>query len=126
MPTKRAQVPDGAYKRAAAIEKLTGGVADVTPDPAPATPDSNTVLPQHGNTAKAAPAATAAADAVPAAAKAGEKTTFYLRPDQVDKLDELALAYKRKTGKRVNRNDLVRQLIDQAELDDLLGRDERA
>ena len=48
-----------------------------------------------------------------------------MRPDQVDKLDELALAYKRKTGKRVNRNDLVRQLIDQAELDDLLGRDER-
>ena len=50
-----------------------------------------------------------------------EKISFYLRPDQVDKLDELALAYKKHTGIRLNRNELVRRLIDRADLDILIG-----
>ena len=43
---------------------------------------------------------------------ANEKISFYLRPDQVEKLDELALAYRKRAGTRLNRNELVRRLID--------------
>ena len=51
------------------------------------------------------------------AGKAGnEKIRFYLRPDQVDKLDELALAHKGAPASRINRNELVRRLIDRADL----------
>lgn len=46
-----------------------------------------------------------------------EKVSFYLRPDQIDKLDELTFAYKKRTGKRINRIELVRQLIDLCTLD---------
>ena len=46
-----------------------------------------------------------------------EKVTFYLRPDQVEKLDELVIAYKRRTGKRTNRNALMRKLLDLVEID---------
>jgi len=55
--------------------------------------------------------------ATPTGKAGNEKISFYLRPDQVDKLDELALAYKKRTGVRLNRNELVRRLIDRADLD---------
>jgi Uma2 family endonuclease len=45
-----------------------------------------------------------------------EKISFYLRPDQLDKLDELALAYKKQVGTRINRNEIVRRLIDRCDL----------
>jgi len=57
---------------------------------------------------------------------AREKITFYLRPDQIDKLDELVLAYRRQTGNRINRNELVRRLIDLCDLDMLLQASQRA
>jgi hypothetical protein len=50
-----------------------------------------------------------------------EKTTFYLTPEQVEKLDDLAHDYKKQTGQRINRNDIVRYLIDQATADSLDG-----
>lgn len=53
--------------------------------------------------------------------KATEKLTLYLLPRQSDKLDELTLAYKKQTGRRIQRNKLMRQLIDQATLDSLLA-----
>ncbi len=49
-----------------------------------------------------------------------EKTTLYLSPDQSDKLDDLAMSYRRRTGKRITRNMLLRKLIDRATLDDIL------
>ncbi len=49
------------------------------------------------------------------------KTSFYLTQTQLDKLDELAYAYKRQTGKRINRNDIVRFLVDHARLETLLA-----
>jgi hypothetical protein len=54
--------------------------------------NSNTVLAQNG--------------------KADIKVTFYLTEAQVDKLDEMVFAYKKRRGKRINRNDIVRYLID--------------
>ncbi len=49
------------------------------------------------------------------------KTSFYLTQAQLDKLDELVYAYKRQTGKRINRNDIVRFLVDHARLETLLA-----
>ncbi len=114
MTTKRAQVPGAVFaKRPSALDKLTGAApeADTTPQ------DGNTVLPHNGDTALSRATGTGPRKG------AGEKTTFYLRPDQIDKLDELVTAYKRHTGQRkgVNRNDIVRRLIDRADLSMLVG-----
>jgi hypothetical protein len=49
-----------------------------------------------------------------------EKITFYLRPDQVEKLDELVIAYRRRTGRRTNRNALMRLVLDRIDIDLLL------
>jgi len=75
----------------------------------------------NGDTAM--PRATGTGPGLGAGKGAGEKTTFYLRPDQIDKLDELVTSYKRHTGQRkgVNRNDIVRRLIDRADLSMLVG-----
>ena len=50
-----------------------------------------------------------------------EKVTFYLRPDQIEKLDDLVIAYKRQTGRRANRNALMRLLLDRVDIDLLVG-----
>ena len=50
-----------------------------------------------------------------------EKITFYLTAEQAEKLDDLAHDYKKQTGQRINRNDIVRYLIDLATLDSLEG-----
>ncbi len=44
--------------------------------------------------------------------KKEEKVTFYLTSGQADKLDDLAYEHKKRTGKRINRNNIVRYLID--------------
>jgi len=118
MATKRAQVPGEVFaKRPSALDKLTGAApeADTTPQ------DINTVMRHNGDTAM--PRAAGTGPGLGAGKGAGEKTTFYLRPDQIDKLDELVTSYKRHTGQRkgVNRNDIVRRLIDRADLSMLVG-----
>jgi hypothetical protein len=49
------------------------------------------------------------------------KTSFYIRPDQADKLDELAYNFKHQRGKRIDRQDIIRTLIDNSNLDQLLN-----
>ncbi len=49
-----------------------------------------------------------------------ERTTLYLHPSQSDKLDEMALRHKKQTGKRINRSDIIRRLIDKYELEEPL------
>ena len=49
------------------------------------------------------------------------KTSFYLRLGQSEKLDDLAYGYKKRTGKRIDRQDIVRALIDSSELETLLN-----
>ena len=117
MPTKRAQVPQEPFaKQLSALEKLTGSAAPA--EEAARSEDGNTVSRQYGE------AATQHDDVaqVPAhVGKAGnEKISFYLRPDQVDKLDDLVLAFKKRTGVRLNRNELMRRLIDRTNLQLLL------
>jgi len=51
--------------------------------------------------------------------KKEEKISFYLTIEQADKLDDLAYEHKKRTGRRINRNDIVRYLIDQCSLDSL-------
>lgn len=46
--------------------------------------------------------------------------SLYLRPSQDDKLDDLRRAYKKRTGKKISANEVMRRLIDQATLDMLL------
>ena len=48
-----------------------------------------------------------------------QKISFYLTEDQTNKLDDLAYGYRKRTGKRINRNDIVRYLIDQCTLETL-------
>ena len=47
------------------------------------------------------------------------KVSFYLTPEQAEKLDDLAYEHKKLTGKRINRNDIVRHLIDHCSIEDL-------
>ena len=113
MPSKRAQVPQEPFaKRPSALEKLTGSTTRGT-EAAPSA-DRNTVIRQNGETA------TEPEDTVTVHAQlaktSNEKISFYLRPDQVDKLDDLVRAYKKRTGIRLNRNELVRRLIDLADV----------
>src|SRR5437867_4265873 len=49
------------------------------------------------------------------------KTSFYIRAEQIEKLDDLAHEYKKRTGKRIDRQDIVRALIDETNLDTLLN-----
>ena len=102
MNTKRAIVPEQTFnKRPTALDKLTGKAnfeGETTENK-----DGNTVSQLNGNTVKS-----------------GEKTSFYLRSEQLDKLDELTIAYKKRTGKRINRNDIIRTLVDDCSLETLL------
>ena len=114
MPSKRAQVPEEPFaKRPSALEKLTGAGTPLEEDTA-TLEGAKTVL-QSSSNAAAHPSGRAEA-ATSAGKVSNEKISFYLRPDQVDKLDELALAYKKRTGIRLNRNELVRRLIDRVDL----------
>jgi len=45
------------------------------------------------------------------------KTSFYLTAGEIRKLKELEIEYYQRTGQSVNRNDLVRYLIDTCTLD---------
>jgi hypothetical protein len=48
------------------------------------------------------------------------KTSFYLRPDQIEKLDDLAHECKKRTGRRIDRQDIIRALIDSVDLQIIL------
>lgn len=52
-------------------------------------------------------------------AKKEVKVSFYLTPEQEQKLDDLAYEHKKHTGKRINRNDIVRHLIDSCSIESL-------
>ncbi len=49
-----------------------------------------------------------------------EKLSFYLEPKQVNKVYDLVEDYRKRTGIRVNRNDIIRRIIDIAEIDNIL------
>ncbi len=141
MPPKRATVPTNTFGGAKALDKLTGRAPTPEPEatetpPAPPTPSPaperktrqsrETVVPQNGKAASRQ-SSSAVTTQESAEGEGGddsstrEKVTFYLRPDQVEKLDELVITYKRRTGRRTNRNALMRMLLDRVDIDLLVN-----
>jgi hypothetical protein len=65
----------------------------------------NTVKRQNGNTAKGGKTV---------------KITIYPSQEQLDKLYDFMEAYRRKTGIRINQQDLIRRIIDVADINAVL------
>ncbi len=65
----------------------------------------NTVKPQSGNSAKSGKTV---------------KITIYPSQEQLDKLYDFMDAYRRKTGVRINQQDLIRRIIDVADINTVL------
>ncbi len=133
MPGKRAAVPGEVFtRRPSALDKLTGAATDdgTTVEPyhsdTVTSPDGATPERSHGITVRPSdrgtvPLSHSETAAPPAGGGSLKKTSFYLRADQLDKLDDLAFAYKKRTGRRIDRQDIVRLLIDRCTLGDLLA-----
>lgn len=49
-----------------------------------------------------------------------DRVTFYLNPGQREKLEELRIEYRKKTGERINEQELIRRVIDRLTLNSLL------
>jgi hypothetical protein len=71
----------------------------------PTTDHGNTVKPQRGNTVKN---------------RNTVKITIYPNQEQLDKLYDFMEAYRHKTGIRVNQQDLIRRIIDVADINTVL------
>jgi hypothetical protein len=99
MPPKKVQIPENLYDtQPGAIQKLTGATSQQQPQPAEA--------PQQATKAQA---------------RSVKPTSFYLTPAQLRKLDDLAYTYNGRTGKRINRNDIIRHLVDICDIGNLQG-----
>jgi len=101
-----------AYRQV--LEEAQKRVTQPEPEPALQLENRITVQPQTGTSERIQ-------EPVQNEEKATEKLTLYLLPRQSDKLDELLMQFKKRTGKRLQRNKLMRMLIDQATLDTLLA-----
>lgn len=82
--------------------------------------DSATVSPPSSTTVERLDSETATQSNSATTQRSLAKTSFYIRPDQADKLDDLAYHFKRQRGKRIDRQDIIRALIDNSSLDQLL------
>ena len=71
----------------------------------PTAVSSNTVKPQGSNTVKSSKTV---------------KITIYPSQEQLDKLYDLMEAYRRKTGIKINQQDLIRRIIDVADVNTVL------
>ena len=71
----------------------------------PTVKNSNTVKPQRGNTVKSGKTV---------------KITIYPSQEQLDKLYDFMEAYRRKTGIKINQQDLIRRIIDVVDIDTVL------
>ncbi len=85
-----------AQQGSEAVKPLNGETGKLSYRETAERPHSNTVTQSHGRTVKKE-----------------RKISFYLTPEQESKLDDLAYEYLKRTGKRINRNDIVRHLVDQ-------------
>ncbi|SRR5579884_190426 len=109
MPTKMPDLPDDMFNDDnSAISRLTGGPPRRR-EPASAAPAAPAVLPAQREQEKEAQRQR----------RHLKQTSFYLSPDQLLKLDSLAHTHYVQTGTRINRNDIVRHLVDRCKLGDL-------
>jgi hypothetical protein len=53
--------------------------------------------------------------------KATEQVTAYFTPSQFDRIDELQRAHRKRTGKRITVNALLRRLVENATVEDTLA-----
>ena len=96
---KRAKITDEAqYRKQTAIDKLVGSspTPDATPEPAPP-PEK------------------------PKGERTYKPTSIYLDDNQLDKLDDLAHEYRKRTRKRTNRNEIMRALVDHTSIEDIIN-----
>jgi hypothetical protein len=52
--------------------------------------------------------------------RATEKVTAYFTPPQYDHIDELRRQYRKRTKQRISVNELIRRLVERANLEDIL------
>src|SRR5436189_2363494 len=111
MPPKKVQIPENLYDtQPGAIQKLTGAPSQRQPQPAAA--EAPTTIPSPAETPQ---------QATKAQARSVKPTSFYLTPAQLRKLDDLAYIYNGRTDKRINRNDIIRHLVDTCDIGNLQG-----
>jgi hypothetical protein len=96
-------MPDNIYPEPGAIQKLTGGPAASSQSTAPRTAPPEPTPTKTSQARKVKP------------------TSIYLTSEQLRKLDDLAYTYNGRTGKRINRNDIVRHLVDTCDIGSLQG-----
>lgn len=114
MSAKKVQIPENLYdSQPGAIQKLTGTPSREQSQPR-ALPAAETSLPISN------PAETAQ-QATKTQTRSVKPTSFYLTPTQLRKLDDLAYTYNGRTGKRINRNDIIRHLVDTCDIGNLQG-----
>ena len=81
------------------------GARTPQPEVPPTAESGNTVKPQSSKTAKSSKTV---------------KITIYPSQEQLDKLYDFMEAYRRKTGMRINQQDLIRRIIDVADINTVL------
>jgi hypothetical protein len=109
MSPKKVQIPENLYdSQPGAIQKLTGAPSreQLQPRVPPTTTSSLAETPQQATKAQA---------------RNVKPTSFYLTLAQLRKLDDLAYTYNGRTGKRINRNDIIRHLVDTCDIGHLQG-----
>lgn len=52
--------------------------------------------------------------------RATEKVTAYFTPPQYDRIEELRRQHRKRTGKRISVNELLRRLVEHANIEDVL------
>lgn len=116
MPPRKPSMPDDIFgKKPSALDKLVGNVPESSSTVKQQ--DGTTVVQENSNTVKLQSGNTAE---LQSAAATRVKMTIYPTAAQATKLDRLALEYQEKTNRRIDRQDIVRLLIDRCTLDLLL------
>jgi hypothetical protein len=94
-----------ARRQNAYSQLIQEGAGATQQEAAPPTTSRNTVKPQSGNTVKSSNTV---------------KITIYPSQEQIDKLYDLMEAYRHKTGIKINQQDLIRRIIDVADINTVL------
>jgi len=103
-------------KRKSAFIRATQEAQGVT---TPTAAPTNTVTPLQGATVVPSNRETTPQREASAGPKKDKKVTFYLTQEQEDKLDALEIEFRQRHKRKVNRNEIVRLLIDQCDIDSL-------
>ncbi len=119
MAKHKIQMPDNIYGEpdGGAIDKLTGGGAR-RPAPLTTAPVTSAAQPQTMAQVQSQHDSVSVKATVTRNVK---PTSIYFTPEQLRKLDDLAYTYNGRTGKRINRNDILRHLVDTCDIGDLQG-----